>query len=202
MLFLIYLPRGGGSLGAPAVTASSATPSPKTARTITVLSIAHFVVLALVTFYIALLGSGRRTEQDSGPGSNPNSPPPPSDALVGWANSLGVQSTVLGSIQYLPQLATTWRLKHVGSLSIPMMCIQTPGSFVFAVSLAMREGTLWSSWAMYVVTGSLQGALLVMCVMWELADRRERRSKAAGSAVDANATALGVQERQPLLDDE
>ena len=156
----------------------------------------HFVALASATLSIALLGSGRRTQQDSGPGSDPNSPPLPSDALVGWANSLGVQSTVLASIQYIPQLATTWRLKHVGSLSIPMMCIQTPGSFIFAASLAMREGTLWSSWATFVVTGLLQGALLVMCVTWELADRRERRSKAV---VNGSPITQGEQENQPLL---
>ena len=73
----------------------------------------------------------------------------------------------------------------MGSLSIPMMCIQTPGSFVFVVSLASREGTRWSSWVTYAVTGVLQGGLLVMCVVWEVRDRK--------------AKAKGEGERRPLL---
>jgi len=98
-----------------------------------------------------------------------------------WANFLGVQATILASLQYLPQLWTTWKLKHVGSLSIPMMCIQTPGSFVWAISLAMREGTKWSSWLVYVVTGSLQGMLLAMCIAWEV---RARKSEPAETRPD------------------
>lgn len=156
---------------------------------ITVASIVHFVAMAVATFYLSLLHSTAAT-------ADPSRPPQPSDTLVWWANFLGVQSTILASIQYIPQLYTTWRLKHVGSLSIPMMCIQTPGSFVWAISLAMREGTRWSSWATYVVTGTLQGALLVMCVMWEIQERRARKQ------VDALVDAVRpgpTDERSPLL---
>lgn len=67
-----------------------------------------------------------------------------------------------------------------------MMCIQTPGSFVWAISLASREGTKWSSWVTYVVTGCLQGGLLVMCILWEMKSRKEEV----------------VEERRPLLEDE
>lgn len=56
-----------------------------------------------------------------------------------------------------------------------MMCIQTPGSFVWVVSLASREGTDWSSWMTYLVTGCLQGVLLAMCVMWEWREKKERK---------------------------
>lgn len=168
LLFLIYLPRGS-ALNIP----DSRPTSPKVAVGIMLASAVHFVVMAATTFYLSLLHSGSE-EALLLLRSSSSSPPPPSDALVHWANFLGVQSTILASIQYIPQLYTTWRLKHVGSLSIPMMCIQTPGSFVWAVSLAMREGTRWSSWATYVVTGCLQGALLVMCVIFELSERRDR----------------------------
>lgn len=82
---------------------------------------------------------------------------------------------MLASIQYIPQLWTTWKLKHVGSLSIPMMCIQTPGSFVWVASLASREGTRWSSWMTYLVTGVLQGVLLGMCIVWEVRERRAQK---------------------------
>lgn len=62
------------------------------------------------------------------------------------------------------------------SLSIPMMCIQTPGSFVFAASLALRLGAEgWSAWGVYIVTGILQGCLLLMGLKFEIRDMRERK---------------------------
>ena len=88
---------------------------------------------------------------------------------------MGVIGTILASVQYIPQIYTTWRLKTVASLSIPMMCIQTPGSFVWAASLAARFGwDGWSSWGLFVVTGILQGVLLTMAILLEIKIRRER----------------------------
>jgi uncharacterized protein with PQ loop repeat len=150
--------------------------------------------MTAATFYISLLRSGTM-QQD------PNSPPQPSDVLVKWANFLGVQSTILASIQYIPQLFTTWKLKHVGSLSIPMMCIQTPGSFVWAVSLATREGTRWSSWATYVVTGILQGCLLIMCITWELADNKAKKRADQTIGTTGSGRRGEDDERRPLLAD-
>ena len=69
-----------------------------------------------------------------------------------------------------------------------MMCIQTPGSFVWAVSLAMREGTAWSSWITYVVTGILQGCLLVMCVIFE----RRSRGKTTGAVANGAPSRYGA----------
>ncbi|OJD21828.1 hypothetical protein ACJ73_06831 [Blastomyces percursus] len=84
------------------------------------------------------------------------------------ANIFGICAAVLASIQYFPQIYTTFRLRRVGSLSIPMMCIQTPGSLVWAASLAARLGTEgWSSWGVYVVTALLQGTLLIMGIYFE-----------------------------------
>lgn len=90
-----------------------------------------------------------------------------------WANLLGITATLLAVIQYLPQILLTWRLGHVGSLSIPMMLIQTPGSFVWSASLAARLGSEgWSTWGVFLVTGCLQGCLLVMGIAFELKARR------------------------------
>ncbi|OCK78774.1 PQ loop repeat protein-like protein [Lepidopterella palustris CBS 459.81] len=97
--------------------------------------------------------------------------------LQGWANFLGIVGTILASIQYIPQIWTTWKLQDVMSLSIPMMCIQTPGSFVFAASLAARLGIEgWSAWGLYCVSGTLQGALLVMGISFWLRDRRQMKN--------------------------
>ena len=59
-----------------------------------------------------------------------------------------------------------------------MMCIQTPGSFVWAASLAARLGKEgWSAWGVYVVTGCLQGSLLVMGIYFELLERKRRKAE-------------------------
>jgi len=92
-----------------------------------------------------------------------------------WANILGITGTVLAAIQYIPQIWMTWKLGDVGSLSIPMMLIQTPGSFVWSGSLAARLGWAgWSIWGLFLVTGYLQGCLLVMGICFEVKARRAK----------------------------
>lgn len=94
-------------------------------------------------------------------------------------------SAILASIQYLPQIYTTFRLRCVGSLSIPMMCIQTPGSLVWAASLAAREGKNgWSIWGVLVVTAFLQGTLLVMAVYLEYFGPESKREAVHRADVD------------------
>ncbi|KAI9848777.1 MAG: hypothetical protein M1838_000387 [Thelocarpon superellum] len=131
------------------------------------------------------------------------------------ANFYGVVATLLACIQYFPQLYTTWRLRAVESLSIPMMCLQTPGSFLWATSLALRLGAEgWSAWGVYLVTGCLQGGLLVMAIYFELFANRPR-DFAPGTAihredhaetddegshvVEGNGEGHRVHERTPLL---
>lgn len=91
------------------------------------------------------------------------------EALSGWANALGLMAALLAAIQYLPQIYTTYHLKHVGSLSIPMMCIQTPGGLLFAGSLFARLGWAgWSSWGIFLMSATMQGTLLSMAIFYEL----------------------------------
>jgi uncharacterized protein with PQ loop repeat len=87
-----------------------------------------------------------------------------------WANTLGIMAALLAAVQYLPQIWMTYHIKHVGSLSIPMMCMQTPGGFIFAGSLFARLGWAgWSSWGIFVLTASMQGILLTMAIYYETA---------------------------------
>lgn len=47
---------------------------------------------------------------------------------------------------------------------------------MFAGSLAKRLGPSgWSSWGIYLVTGSLQGALLAISINFELRERSRRK---------------------------
>lgn len=96
--------------------------------------------------------------------------------LSTWANILGITAAILAGIQYFPQIWTTYNLGHVGSLSIPMMLIQTPGSFLWSASLAARLGTQgWSSWGVFLVTGCLQGCLLSLGIYFEVKARGSKQ---------------------------
>ena len=91
------------------------------------------------------------------------------DYLAVWANMLGVMAAILAAVQYIPQIWTTYHLKHVGSLSIPMMCMQTPGGYLFATSLFLRLGWAgWSSWGIFVLTATMQGILLCLAIYYEI----------------------------------
>lgn len=59
-----------------------------------------------------------------------------------------------------------------------MMCIQTPGGFLFAASLYARLGPKgWSTWAIYLLTALMQGCVLVLAVYYELAARQHERQQ-------------------------
>ncbi|KAI9761041.1 MAG: hypothetical protein M4579_001304 [Chaenotheca gracillima] len=152
LLFLLFFPRA-----TPLVPPQPHTvrPTYKVALVVTGLCILHFIITFGVSLGLLL--------------THPK-------AASTLANVLGILAAILSSIQYFPQLWTTFKLKAVGSLSIPMMCIQTPGSFLWAGSLAARLGAEgWSAWGVYLVTGTLQGTLLTMGIYFELLDRKEKR---------------------------
>lgn len=160
-LFLIFFPTPGPEH----VASDPSVPTWRDALGVVTTAIGHFFVILLVSVVISL--------------SYPSH-------LQSWATLLGLGVALLACIQYIPQIYTTWRIQHVMSLSIPMMCIQTPGSFVFAASLAMRLGAEgWSAWGVYIVTGILQGCLLLMCLKFEIRDMRERK-RLAGLAQRSN----------------
>lgn len=82
------------------------------------------------------------------------------------------------------------------------MCIQTPGSFVWAASLATRLGPSgWSAWGVYCVTGVLQGTLLGMGLYYEWKMRKMEREDIQGriAVADADGTEEGVGEETPLI---
>lgn len=119
--------------------------------------------------------------------------------LINIAQINGLLSTLLTMMKYVPQITTTYRLKHPGTLSIGMMCIQTPGGFIFTMTLFFTKGSHWSSWVSYLVAALLQGSLLILCVYYEyvknegitaeILERREIERNISGNLEDSHDSA-------------
>ncbi|WVR08984.1 hypothetical protein IAU60_006044 [Kwoniella sp. DSM 27419] len=124
---------------------------------------------------------------------------PPHRFLRYLATFLGISATLLAVLQYAPQIHKTYRSRLVGALSLGTMAIQVPGSVLFVLSLVFRPGTDWTSWLAYAVTGGMQGALFIICLLWK---RRQKQLGIDdfGNAVDRPAAATGHNdERRPLV---
>ncbi|ESZ92594.1 hypothetical protein SBOR_7011 [Sclerotinia borealis F-4128] len=157
LLFMVFFPR---SPTLPTLDHNKQRYTWRTAVTVALICLFHGFATIIVSVSLAL--------------ARPNS-------LGVWANTLGIIATILAGIQYLPQIWLTYNLGHIGSLSIPMMLIQTPGSFVWSASLFARLGAGGlSTWGVFLVTGCLQGCLLVMGISFELKARRERQNSEEG----------------------
>ena len=89
-----------------------------------------------------------------------------------WANVLGVAASVLTMCQYVPQIVHTARARLVRSMSITMMCIQVPGAALFVYALAQQVGVDWSSLMPFLVAATLQGILLILCIVFKMQQRR------------------------------
>ncbi|KAI8942390.1 hypothetical protein NX059_000464 [Plenodomus lindquistii] len=177
LLFLVFFPRNPPA--AAAEQQDTKMPTWKEAVLVLALSLAFFIVafVGSVVFVYAL----------------------PSHVQA-WANFLGLLATVLAAVQYIPQILMTWKLQETGSLSIPMMCIQTPGSFVFAASLFARLGPAgWSAWGLFIFTGCLQGCLLGMSLLFMWKERKEAKTAAARPGPEDGHSSPTDDEQTPLL---
>ena len=93
-------------------------------------------------------------------------------ALINVAgNAFGISATVLTCVQYIPQLWTTCQLRDAGSFSLVTLAIQAPGSLGWAIYLA-ATGSALSTWTPPAVTGSMQSALFIMCVVFQRAKKK------------------------------
>jgi uncharacterized protein with PQ loop repeat len=146
-----------------------------------VTTLIHLLFITFTTFFLILTDTDIIRSPSPPypiPSPDPGPPPPsypapyPSHRIELWATFLGLLSTTLAVVQYAPQLWTTFRAKTVGALSIPMMCIQTPGAILMVTSIAIHPGTNWTSWITYAAAGIMQGSLLVMCICWKIRQKR------------------------------
>lgn len=160
VLFLVFFRYDNANIPEEELAEAEEAPRWQTALMVAVAVVLHLFLVIILTAVFALIFPGY---------------------LNLWANVLGIMAAALAAVQYIPQIWTTYHLKHVGSLSIPMMCIQTPGGFVFAGSLFARLGWGgWSSWGIFLLTGIMQGILLAMGITYEMQARRHEDSKSPG----------------------
>jgi uncharacterized protein with PQ loop repeat len=117
-----------------------------------------------------------------------------SDTTQIYADSLGLLSTALSFIQFLPQINSTFRARTVGALSMPMIMIQSPVSFLMAYLIAVSEGTNVSTWLPYVASGGLQFILLCIAATWHLRERRQTSLESNDSRDERF-----VDEKRPLM---
>ena len=154
MLFLIFFPSASSEIDLSSSTASLTSSRPPKRRDVVIVGSTTLIALLVVgVTSIALVAMCPHRTQ-------------------GWANLLGSAAGLLSTIQYLPQIWYTYQLGDIKSLSVVTMLIQVPGSFLWAFSLWQRVGTEgWSSWAVYLISGVLQGVLLSMAVSYWVANR-------------------------------
>ncbi|KAK1069042.1 hypothetical protein LTR74_005084 [Friedmanniomyces endolithicus] len=191
MLFLIFFPSTTTTADlSSSVSSLTSSPPPKRRDAVIVASLTVLALLFVSITSVALVFADPHHTQ-------------------AWANFLGTIAGLLATIQYVPQIWYTYRLGDVKSLSVITMLIQVPGAFLFAFSLWQRVGwDGWSTWAVYVVTGILQGNLLGLAIFYYVRSRRTGKSSAGevdddSSDVDdvdgATAGAENVDERTTLL---
>jgi len=98
-----------------------------------------------------------------------------SSPLKGYAFALGLVATCATIIQWTPQIWKTWNAKDIGNLSIAMLLLQTPGSFLVVIFQGILNHENISTWMPFFLTGIQQSVLLAICIYLEA--RRYWRKK-------------------------
>ena len=87
----------------------------------------------------------------------------------------GVISTVLESIEYIPQFITVCKLKNSGSLSLPMLAILGPTELACGVYMYFI-GENWSTYLCSFVSAIAQISLLVVCLFFTLFKKKAKKT--------------------------
>jgi len=102
-----------------------------------------------------------------------------STPIVWYAYILGFISAIVVIIQFAPQIYITYKLKTAGSLSLVMLVIQTPGTWVWFVYLVAAHEN-WSTWLSTFVAATQVSILLGQVIYYDyfLARWRKRHKQA------------------------
>eukprot|EP00026_Physarum_polycephalum_P011719 Phypoly_transcript_11960.p1 GENE.Phypoly_transcript_11960~~Phypoly_transcript_11960.p1 ORF type:complete len:321 (+),score=45.38 Phypoly_transcript_11960:112-1074(+) len=95
-------------------------------------------------------------------------------ATILYADIIGIFAVVFLMIMYIPQLYTTFKAKHTGSLSVVTLLIQAPGSLVVVYFDAIESHLSWTTWVPFLVSAIQQFILIFMCFYYYLRNRKSK----------------------------
>ena len=140
------------------------------------------------------------------------------EALIqDWSFFASILSLLAATLQYLPQMYTTLRLKHHHSLSIMMLAVQIPVLLLLGIYNSSESnrtppnerGYLWVRWLQneeiawmnQIVSGCAESLLLVLCLYLYLSRRGFGRDSLDGDedAEEEYITSISMGEETPLL---
>jgi uncharacterized protein with PQ loop repeat len=99
---------------------------------------------------------------------------PDADVVVIVNKVVGISAAVLVTMQYVPQIFATCRLKKAGSLNLITLFITASGSFLTAFFLGFSYSQGWLIWLPNVVSGFQQFTVFVLCVIYKCREKREQ----------------------------
>ena len=94
-----------------------------------------------------------------------------------YANVLGIASSVLNGLVYIPQIYTLLKEKNNGNLSLLMYALQTPGNVVIIIFQALIYKQAVSTWITYVVVLFEQGIILSIMTYYHCKVEEEIKSE-------------------------
>ena len=99
---------------------------------------------------------------------------------------LGIASAVLNGLVYLPQIITLLKNKEIGSNSIIMYALQTPGNLLIIFYQAIMFRVPISTWLTFVIVFCQQLIILIILIYLHFKKKREdqRLQSYAGLAID------------------
>jgi len=107
-----------------------------------------------------------------------------SKPLKTYAFSLGIVATCATVVQWTPQIWKTWNAKDIGNLSILMLLLQTPGSFLVVLFQGILNHQNISTWMPFFLTGIQQAVLLAICIYLEVRRRLVKRRETPGQLTE------------------
>ncbi|KAL9000723.1 MAG: hypothetical protein Q9169_000759 [Polycauliona sp. 2 TL-2023] len=135
-----------------------------------------------------------------------------------WSTFTSTLSLLAATIQFVPQMYTTLRLKHHRSLSMVTLAVQIPVSLLLGINKASQsesvphndEGRQWwvrwlqdeeMVWMSHIVSGCAEALLLILCLYLYFSRRRFGRDDLDGDeeAEEEYITSVSMGEETPLL---
>jgi len=92
--------------------------------------------------------------------------------LANVAQGLGIASSILITLQWAPQIWTTYKLKDPGSLSIVMLLLQMPGALLVMFFQSILNSADVTTWAPYAFLFIEELILVVMCLYYTIRKKR------------------------------